>query len=78
MADDLDDYFLTHASSCEVFEEEDDEETIRSTLVGPNGEPIYYHAPSTKQGFIGFVAIDDLHLYRAPAPRRKRTKKRST
>lgn len=57
-------YWIGHGDSStrEVFEEDDDEETRISSLVGPNGEPIFYHSPSTKQGYIGFVPPDILEL----------------
>lgn len=82
--EDYDEYWIGHPpmGGSEIIEEEDDEETIRSALVGPNGEPILYHAPSSKLGFIGFVSPDLLeaiaHAKQSPKRKRRRRKNAGT
>lgn len=73
--EDYDDYWVGHPTSCEAIEEEDDEEMIVSSLVGPNGEAIRYHAPSSKQGYIGFVPPDYYDHIRQQMRRRPRKRK---
>ena len=73
--EDYDEWWIGHKTSCEVIEEDDDEETIQSSLVSPNGQPIIYHRPSSKQGFIGFIDPDTYPKLRSAA-RGKRYKAR--
>lgn len=59
-----------------VFESEDDEELMQSSLVAPDGSPIHYHRPSTKLGYIGFIHPDysDHLASQKKKRRRKKTK----
>jgi hypothetical protein len=43
------------AESCEVFESDDEPQIVRSPILGPDGQPIYYEIPSSKLGYIGFI-----------------------
>lgn len=59
----------------EVFEEEEEPEFTQSAILGPNGNPIIYHNPSEKLGYIGFIPPEmylEIHEMQAKKRRRKR------
>lgn len=66
----------SYPQTIEVIEMDEEEEVYRSPILGPDGQPIYYHMESEKQGYIGFVS-PDYYLAIREAQSKKRKKRRN-
>ena len=70
-------YDRVTVETCTVFEEEEPE-AIRSSILGPDGKPIFYEYHSERMPFIGFIDPDMIEAIREAQqrPKRKRRSKK--
>ena len=70
-------YRPVEVPSCTVTDEEEPE-AIRSSILGPDGKPIFYEYHSERMPFIGFIDPDMIEAIREAQqrPKRKRRSKK--